>query len=172
MSVESLKLEQVSEYIAKNENGLPLKICQSLSSSIYDASNSDISFTPTDIELLSDIQSQLYSTYKDDFLPKMFMGEESQQYSLELDFLNVDSNSEMRLHSAGEGASQRFISFMFITDVIEKGIEITLNNNENLGVYKVGDILIFPPYYDHLICFKTGDEEKFCSVTLHACMLY
>jgi len=172
MRLESLKLEQVTEYVAKIENGLPIKICQSLSNTIYEASDAVISFTATDVELLSDIQSQLFLTYKDNFFPEVQMSGDSNEYSLELDFLNIEPNSEIRLHCSGKGASQRFISFMFITDVIQEGIEITLNNNENLGVFKVGDILIFPPYYDHLICFKTGDEEKFCSVTLHACMLY
>jgi hypothetical protein len=172
MTVENHKLVRLSEHVAKLDKALPIKICRSLSSSIYESSTTDISFNDADVELLSDMQSELFLAYRNDYFPKVEMSGDSNEYSLELDFINIEPNSEMRLYCSGDGASQRFVSFMFFTDVIGSGIEITLNNNENLGVFKVGDVLIFPPYYDHLLCFKTGDEERFSSVTLHACMSY
>ena len=172
MNKKIYKLEHLTEYIAKFEKAVPTKICESLTNSIVEAINNNVSFKQTDIELLSNIQTQLYITYKNDVIPKIDIGEDSSEYSLELDFLKVESNCSIRINAGADGSSHRFVSFMFVTDAIEKGIDITFNRHETISKLMVGDIIIFPPFYDHLICINTGDEERFCSVTLHACMLY
>ena len=64
MNKKIYKLEHLTEYIAKFEKAVPTKICESLTNSIVEAINNNVSFKQTDIELLSNIQTQLYITYK------------------------------------------------------------------------------------------------------------
>ena len=165
-----MELIKQSEFVFTSTSVLPCEEIESINSSIDNTGNGTPSAEA--IQRIADIQAEHYPEYRNLCMPPFTIDEEHNAFSLELDTFVVNAGDKALQTTGGKGKSHRIVSFIYIISDLPKAIfHCNLPRQSKSFEVTTGDLIIIPPYHNHLFELQTNTKKLLKCISLHCCFI-